>query len=446
MKERIAVIGAGESGVGAAILAKSRGFDVFVSDQGKIADKYKKLLNDNELIWEENQHSENEILQAVEIIKSPGIPRTASVISKALKQGIPVIGEIEFASKYSKAKIIGITGTNGKTTTTLLCYHILKNAGLDVGLGGNVGKSFALQVAEKDRDYFVLELSSFQLDDIESFRAHIAILLNITPDHLDRYDYDLSKYVDSKFRIAKNQTAEDAFIYWAEDEIIKQGMIKHKITAKKMPFGIQEPATPRDGAFTKGNNLTITINNEELTMSIQDLALQGKHNLFNSMAAGVAARTLELRKEIVRESLEHFEHVEHRLEFVAKVHGITFINDSKATNINSTWYALESQNHPIIWIAGGVDKGNDYTELYPLIGKVKALICLGTKNDKLIKAFEGKVESISEVQSAQDAVRIAYDLGYDGDVVLLSPACASFDLFDNYEDRGHQFKSAVRGL
>lgn len=446
MRERIAVLGGGESGVGAAVLAKTKGFDVFLSDKGKIADKYKQILDAHDLKWEEGTHSEEEILSAAEIIKSPGIPANAPLIQKALAKGLPVIGEIEFAGRYSKAKIIGITGTNGKTTTTLLCYHILKNGGLDVGLGGNVGKSFALQVAERDRDYFVLELSSFQLDDIEKFRPHIAILLNITPDHLDRYDYDLSKYVDSKFRITKNQEENDAFIYWAEDEIIKQGMSQHPIAAKKLPFGLQEPATARDGAFTKGNNLTITINNEELTMSIQDLALQGKHNLFNSMAAGVAARTLELRKEIVRDSLEHFEHVEHRLEFVAKVHGITFINDSKATNINSTWYALESQDKPIIWIAGGVDKGNDYTELYPLVGKVKALICLGTENQKLLAAFDGKIESISEVQSAEDAVRLAYDLGYDGDVVLLSPACASFDLFENYEDRGHQFKSAVRGL
>jgi UDP-N-acetylmuramoylalanine--D-glutamate ligase len=446
MRERIAVLGGGESGVGAAVLAKAKGFDVFLSDKGTIADKYKQILDAHDLKWEEGTHSEEEILSAAEIIKSPGIPANAPLIQKALAKGLPVIGEIEFAGRYSKAKIIGITGTNGKTTTTLLCYHILKNGGLDVGLGGNVGKSFALQVAERDRDYFVLELSSFQLDDIEKFRPHIAILLNITPDHLDRYDYDLSKYVDSKFRITKNQEENDAFIYWAEDEIIKQGMSQHPIAAKKLPFGLQEPATARDGAFTKGNNLTITINNEELTMSIQDLALQGKHNLFNSMAAGVAARTLELRKEIVRDSLEHFEHVEHRLEFVAKVHGITFINDSKATNINSTWYALESQDKPIIWIAGGVDKGNDYTELYPLVGKVKALICLGTENQKLLAAFDGKIESISEVQSAEDAVRLAYDLGYDGDVVLLSPACASFDLFENYEDRGHQFKSAVRGL
>jgi UDP-N-acetylmuramoylalanine--D-glutamate ligase len=446
MEKSVAILGGGESGVGAAVLAKSQGFKVFLSDSGKLSEKNQKVLSHHGISWEEGKHSDELILQYGEIIKSPGIPQTAPIILEARKRNIPVIGEIEFAGRYSSAKMIGVTGTNGKTTTTLLTYHILKNAGLDVGLAGNVGHSLAAQVAEKDREYFVLELSSFQLEDIYEFRINIALLLNITEDHLDRYEYSMEKYADAKFRILRNQREEDAFIYWSEDPVIKAGLERHQCIARKYPFSLTEPKTHREGAWTNGNNLTININNEKLTMSIQELALQGKHNLFNSMAAGVAARVLDLRKEVVRDSLEHFEHVEHRLEFVAKVNGITFINDSKATNVNSTWYALESQEQPVIWIAGGVDKGNDYKELYPVIGNVKALICLGEDNKKLIKAFEGKIDTILEVNSADDAVQTAYDLGLVNDVVLLSPACASFDLFENYEDRGYQFKSAVRRL
>lgn len=444
--KKIAVLGGGESGVGAAILAQNKGFEVFLSDAGQLAEKHRNVLSNHGISYEEGKHSEAVILAADEVIKSPGIPETAPLIHKLREAGTPIIGEIEFGWRYSNAKFIAITGTNGKTTTTLLCYHILKNAGLDVGLAGNVGKSLAKQVAEGDREFYVVEISSFQLDDTIAFRPDIAILLNITEDHLDRYEYDFQKYANSKFRITMNQTEEDAFIYWSEDKMISEGLERHRPKAKRYPFLLNEPKNPTEGAWTNGNNLTIHINNEELTMSIKDLALQGKHNIFNSMAAGVAARVLDLRKEVVRDSLEHFEHVEHRLEFVAKVHGITFINDSKATNVNSTWYALESQEKPVIWIAGGVDKGNDYAELYPVIGNVKALICLGTDNKKLRKAFEGKIDVITEVQSAEDAVRTAYDFGYDGDVVLLSPACASFDLFENYEERGQQFKSAVKRL
>lgn len=446
MEKRVAILGGGESGIGAALLAKRRGYEVFLSDGGKLSEKNKKVLSHHGISWEEGKHSDELILQYDEIIKSPGIPQTAATIKAARNKGIPVIGEIEFAGRYSSAKMIGVTGTNGKTTSTLLIYHILKNAGLDVGLAGNVGHSLAAQLVESDREYFVLELSSFQLEDMHDFRVNIALLLNITEDHLDRYEYSMEQYADAKFRILQNQHETDSFIYWSEDPVIEAGLKRHQCIARKYPFSLTEPEIHREGAWTKGNNLTININNEKLTMSIQELALQGKHNLFNSMAAGVAARVLDLRKEVVRDSLEHFEHVEHRLEFVAKVNGITFINDSKATNVNSTWYALESQEQPVIWIAGGVDKGNDYKELYPVIDHVKVLICLGEDNKKLIKAFEGKIETIIEVDSATDAVQTAYDLGLVDDVVLLSPACASFDLFENYEDRGYQFKSAVRRL
>ncbi|MFZ6051005.1 UDP-N-acetylmuramoyl-L-alanine--D-glutamate ligase [Halocola ammonii] len=446
--EKLVILGAGESGVGAAVLAKKKGFDVFVSDRGTIKEKYKEVLSNNEIRWEEGTHSEEEIFEATEVVKSPGIPDEAPLIVSLREKGIPVISEIEFAARYTDAKLICITGSNGKTTTTHLVYFMLKKGGLNVGLAGNVGKSFALQVEEENFDYYVLELSSFQLDGMIDFRADIAILLNITPDHLDRYGNSMERYRDSKFRITRNQRPQDAFIYWEDDPVIAEGLKKHKIEAQKYSFGLNRKTADAEwqGARVENNNLIINIK-ETLTMSIHDLALQGKHNLINSMAAGVAGRILDLRKEVVRDSLTHFENVEHRLEYVAKVHGIKFINDSKATNINSTWYALESLEDKVIWIAGGVDKGNDYTELYELVDeKVKALICLGKDNEKLHKAFDGRIDTIVDVQSAEDAVKAAYELGYDGDTVLLSPACASFDLFENYEDRGRKFKSAVRRL
>jgi UDP-N-acetylmuramoylalanine--D-glutamate ligase len=448
MAERVSIIGAGESGTGAAILAKALGYDVFVSDKSAIKPKYVEELKSRGIAFESGSHDFEKILDSSLIIKSPGIPDSVPILQEAILRNIPFYGEIEFASLHTKAHITAITGSNGKTTTTLLTHHIYKNAGLNVGLGGNVGYSFARLVAEQDHSHFVLELSSFQLDDIRLFRPDIAILTNITPDHLDRYQYNMDLYVDSKFRISKNQTADDALIFWSEDPEIAKGMLRNAPVSKKYPFSTQPLPAPHLGAWIHNEQFTIqTNNNEGFTMSIHELALQGKHNLFNSMAAGIGARLLDLRKEIVRESLQHFDHIEHRLEFVGKVNGITFINDSKATNVNSTWYALESQDSPVIWIAGGVDKGNDYSELYELVGKkVKALICLGTDNEKLHKAFEGRIETIVDARSAQDAVKIAYDLGYYNDVVLLSPCCASFDLFENYEDRGHQFKAAVRRL
>ncbi|MEZ4799028.1 MAG: UDP-N-acetylmuramoyl-L-alanine--D-glutamate ligase [Flavobacteriales bacterium] len=446
MKKRLVILGGGESGYGAAILAQKQGYDVFLSDRGPLKDKYKSLLQEANISFEENEHSEELILNADEVVKSPGIPDKAPLIQKLKEKNIPILSEIEFAGRYTNAKKICITGSNGKTTTTLLTYHILKNAGLNVGLGGNVGKSFAFQVATENFDYYVLEISSFQLDNMYAFKADIAILTNITPDHLDRYNYDFQQYVNSKFRIVQNQTESDAFIYSLDDPATVAEMAKRNIPSKKFPFTIQGEKLD-EGAFAHDDMLTILINNNPLTMKITELALQGKHNLSNSMAAGMAARILDLRKETVRESLEHFENIEHRLEFVAKVHGITFINDSKATNVNSAWYALESMDRPVIWVAGGTDKGNDYSELLPLVrSKVKAIICLTTDSSKIRSAFSGVVDTIIDSESADQAVRYAYDLGRDGDAVLLSPACASFDLFENYEDRGRQFKAAVRSL
>lgn len=446
--KNISIIGAGESGTGAALLAQKLGHNVFVSDGGKIRDKYKAELNAAGISWEEGKHSTERILQADLIVKSPGIPSTAKIIREAAANGISAIGEIEFASEFTKAHITAITGSNGKTTTTLLTHHVFANAGLKVGMGGNVGKSFARLLAEEnDYTHFVLEVSSFQLDDTVAFRPNIAILLNITPDHLDRYGYSFERYADSKMRIARNQLPGDAFVFWHEDAAIKAGMERNTVHSDLYAFGLEPWKESGQGAWLHNEELIIHLNNQSTTMSIHDLALQGKHNIFNSMAAGVAARILDLRKDFIRDSLSHFENIEHRLEFVAKVNGITFINDSKATNVNSTWYALESQEHPIIWIAGGVDKGNDYSELYQLAeSKVKALICLGKGNEKLISAFTGRIPVITEAGSADEAVRKAYDLGSEGDVVLLSPCCASFDLFENYEDRGHQFKASVRRL
>jgi UDP-N-acetylmuramoylalanine--D-glutamate ligase len=443
--KKIVVLGAAESGVGTAILAQKQGYDVFVSDFGAISAKYKKELTGRNIRFEEGQHSQEIIFTANEVVKSPGIPDKASIIVGLKERNINVISEIEFAARFTNAKMICITGTNGKTTTTLLTYHILKKAGLNVGLGGNVGKSFARQVAEENYDYYVLELSSFQLDGCYEFKADVAILTNITPDHLDRYEYNLQNYVDSKFRILQNQGPADAFIFCADDEITMQEISKREFKMQCLPFSIKQ----KEGmsAYTENNNLIIQTHNQTLTMSIQDLALQGKHNLYNSMASGIASRILEIRKEVVRESFSDFENIEHRLEFVNSVHGIDFINDSKATNVNSTWYALESLQSPIIWIAGGVDKGNDYSMLTELVqNRVKALVCLGTDNKKLIKAFKEIVPVIVEASSAEEAVQTAYRLGKKGDTVLLSPCCASFDLFENYEDRGRQFKAAVRSL
>lgn len=448
MNNRIVILGSGESGVGSAILAQAKGFDVFVSDMSTIKDKYKKELLDNNIAFEEGKHSEALILNATEIIKSPGIPDKADLVKKAKEKNIPVISEIEFAGRYTSAKKICITGSNGKTTTTLLTYHILKNAGYNVGLGGNIGKSFAYQVAKENYDYYVLELSSYQLDGMFDFKADIAILLNITPDHLDRYDYKFENYVASKFRITQNQTQSDAFIYCSDDTVITDYMKDATINAQLIPFSIKH-TIDGNGAYLQENEITLNYNNnpKPLIMTLEQLALQGKHNVYNSMAASMAARIVDIRKDVIRESLEDFVNAEHRLEFVATVNGIEFINDSKATNINSTWYALESMQKPTVLILGGQDKGNNYEELVDLVKeKVKAIVCLGVDNKKIIKSFKGSVETIMEAGTAAEAVAMCYKLATKGDAVLLSPACASFDLFKNYEDRGVQFKQAVRGL
>jgi UDP-N-acetylmuramoylalanine--D-glutamate ligase len=444
-KPRLVIIGAAESGVGAAILAAKKGFDVFVSDNGAIREEYKRLLKHYSITYEEGMHSEEKILKASEVIKSPGVPDKTELLKKIRSLQIPVISEIEFAGRYTKAKMIGITGTNGKTTTTMLIYHILKKAGMKVGLAGNVGKSFALQVAEHDYDYYVLELSSFQLDYMYHFKCDVAVLTNITPDHLDRYNYELKNYVMSKFRILQNQTSTDAFIYCADDPITTEYLPQIQIKAHPYPYSIKKKLN--EGAWIEDKEIHFLTNNKQLTMLIHELALQGKHNLYNSMAAGISARVLDIRKETIRESLFDFKNVEHRLEMVSTVHGIEFVNDSKATNINSTWYALESFEKPVILILGGVDKGNDYSVLEDLIKeKVKGIVCLGKDNKKIIKAFKHIVPAIVETLTADDAVKAAYQMGKKGDVVLLSPACASFDLFENYEDRGRQFKKAVKNL
>ena len=442
--KHIVILGAGESGVGAALLAKKQEWNVFVSDAGKIKADYKTELDNNQIEWEENTHSTDRIFQAELIVKSPGIPETNDLMRALRNKQVKIISEIEFAGYYTRGKSICVTGSNGKTTTTMLTHHILKKAGWDVGLAGNVGKSFAKQVAEGDHDWYVLELSSFQLDDMFEFKADIGILTNITPDHLDRYENQMQKYVDSKFRILNNQNHEDWFIYNYDDPIIREELSKRKLSMNLAPFSLKEEI--KVGAYAVNNQLIINIK-DQLTMSIHELALKGKHNTQNSLAAGIAGRLVEIRKSIVRESLEDFENVEHRLEFVAKVNGIEFINDSKATNINSTWYALETMENPVVWVMGGVDKGNDYSELSNLVkDKVKAIICLGIDNQKIIKAFGHLVETIVEVGSATEAVAYAYRLAKKNETVLLSPACASFDLFENYEDRGNQFKQAVRKL
>ena len=441
----VAILGAGESGVGAAILAQKKGYEVFVSDLGIIKEKYKYVLSDYNIEFEEGKHSNDKILDAELVVKSPGIPETAPLIIQLKEKGIPVISEIEFGGRFTSAKTICITGSNGKTTTTLLTHHILKSAGLNVGLAGNVGKSFAWQVAEEEHDIYVIELSSFQLDGMYDFKADVAVIMNITPDHLDRYGYDMQRYIDSKFRILQNQTEKDYFIYYAYDEVIRNELTKRKIIPVPIPFGLGMAATP--GAGVQENRLIINFNQKQFSMSILDLSLQGKHNTYNSMAAGIASMVFKIRDEQLRESLSNFTGVEHRLEHFLKVHGIGFVNDSKATNVNSSWYALESINKPIVWIAGGVDKGNDYSMLNGLVReKVKAIVCLGKNNAKLHEAFGDLVTDIVDASSMEEAVKAAYYLARNGDTVLLSPACASFDLFDNYEDRGNQFKKEVRNL
>ena len=439
MVKRIVVLGAGISGVGAAVLAKKKGFEVFVSDKGKITEDNKKVLLNNEIDWEENNHTFDKILNADEVIKSPGIPDSVELIQNLKNAKIPLISEVEFAFRYTKAKIAAITGSNGKTTTTLLLGHVLKNAGYDVLVAGNVGVGFALSIAERDYDYIVLELSSFQLDGIKNFRSDVATLLNITADHLDRYDYKLENYSASKFKITENQQEQDFLVYNADDEIVKE--IKTK--AKKLPISLKNEQN--EGGFLNKNELIIKLNNN--TMTMQELALQGKHNIFNSMAAAMAARVFEVKDSVIRQSMIDFQNVEHRLEYVLTVHGIDFINDSKATNVNACWFALESMTKGVVWIVGGVDKGNDYSELAKMVDeKVKAIICLGENNQNIIDAFKDKVDTIVQASTMSEAVNQSYSLANKGETVLLSPACASFDLFANYEDRGIQFKKSARTL
>jgi UDP-N-acetylmuramoylalanine--D-glutamate ligase len=442
---KIAVLGGGESGVGAAVLAHLRGHDVWLSDLGSIKSKHSLTLEKHGVPFEQGMHSEDRILASDEVIISPGIPLKAPIVQRILEKGIPIISEIEFAWRYTAATCIAITGTNGKTTTTLLTYHLLKNAGLNVGLAGNVGHSFAYQVATERHDYYVLELSSYQLDGIVTFRPKIAVLLNITPDHMDRYNNSMAAYVESKFRITLNQGPTDYFIYNHDDTEILAYPKWDKVQSARMPISMT--AQEAFGAYLSQDQISIVTPNDSIHMSIYDLALNGKHNVFNSMAAGLAAKLLDLRKESIRDSLADFQQIEHRLEHVVDVNGVEYINDSKATNVNSTWYALESMTKPVIWICGGVDKGNDYEQLIPLVkDKVKAIICLGTDNSKIINAFSGVLEVMVETTDMARAVKTAYNLSDKNDVVLLSPACASFDLFENYEDRGNQFKQAVREL
>lgn len=442
---KLVILGAGESGVGTAILGLKKGYDVFVSDFGAIKDHYKIVLESYGVKWEENKHTEAEILQADVVMKSPGIPDKVPIVQKLKSLSIPVISEIEFAAQYTNATLIGITGSNGKTTTTLLTYHLLKSEGLHVGIAGNIGKSFAWQVAENDFDIYVLEISSFQLDGIVNFRPHIAIITNISPDHLDRYDYDYSKYIDSKFLITKNQLESDYLIYENEDQASANWLELHKIKSKLLPFSINE--TFENGAFLKDNIMHIHINEEEMKIETQEINLQGKHNLKNAMAATSVAQLMRIRKSTIRESLANFQGAEHRLEKVLKIQDVQYINDSKATNVNATFFALDSMTTPVVWIVGGVDKGNAYAELLPLVSeKVKAIVCLGVDNQKIVDAFCNVVDVFVEVDNMSDAVKMSQRLSEKGDTVLLSPCCASFDLFENYEDRGTQFKEAVRNL
>jgi UDP-N-acetylmuramoylalanine--D-glutamate ligase len=444
--KEIVVLGGGESGTGAAYLAKVKGLKVFLSDNGPIRPEYKSVLKQFEVDFEENGHTVNRLMKSSLVIKSPGIPDNIPMIRDMSLKGIPVISEIEFGSRYTDAFKICITGSNGKTTTTLLTHHILRNGGLDAGLAGNVGKSFARQVAEHDHPVYVLEISSFQLDNMHDFKADIAILMNITPDHLDRYGNDFDRYVDAKFRILQNQTSKDALIWCHDDEVLNREIGQRAIAARQYPFSLKD-MNFSDGAWLSNNEIIIKTNKNRLIMTLEQLALQGKHNVYNSMAAGVASRLMEIRNESIKQSLSDFHNIPHRLEFVASVHGITFLNDSKATNVNSTWYALEYVEQPVVWIAGGIDKGNDYAHILPLVReKVKAIVCLGIDNSKLHETFSAAVPVMVDAASANEAVAAAYHLAKKNDTVLLSPACASFDLFESYEDRGNQFIKAVKML
>ncbi len=443
--KRLVVLGGGESGVGTAILGKKKGYQVFVSDKGKIKEKYKQVLEHFGIDWEDEKHTEAMIMNADVVMKSPGIPDKAPLVQALKEKGVAVISEIEFASQYTDAKIIGITGSNGKTTTTMLTNHILKTAGLKVGMAGNIGDSYAKMVAETDLDYYVLEISSFQLDGIVAFTPHIAVLTNITPDHLDRYDYKFENYIASKFLIAKNQTSDDYLIYDADDEVLVQWLNDHPVQSKLIPFSISKDL--EEGAYIKNNNIEIKTQNETIQMTTDALALEGKHNLKNTMAASMAAKLIGIRKQTIRESIENFQGAEHRLEKVLKIGHVQYVNDSKATNVNATYFALDSMSAPTVWIVGGVDKGNDYKQLMPLVReKVKAVICLGVDNSKIKDAFGNVVDLIVETCAMDEAVKIAYKIAERGDNVLLSPACASFDLFENYEDRGNQFKKAIKSL
>ena len=442
---RIAVLGGGESGTGAAILAKVKGFDVFLSDKGTIDEKYVRMLKEWDIPFEQGRHTEELILNADEVIKSPGIPSAAPMVQKVCDAGINVISEIEFAGRYDTAKKICITGSNGKTTTTSLIYYLLQQAGLNAGLGGNIGKSYAYQVATEHHDIYVLEISSFQLDNMYDFKADIAVITNITPDHLDRYDHKIENYVKAKFRITRNMSSDDCFIFCSDDEITVSHLNKIVVKAKMLPFSQKTEVS--QGAFLKGDKMVVRYEDSECDMFIQELALGGKHNVYNSMAAAIAGKIMDIDNEVIRESLSTFQPVEHRLEKVLSIGDVLYINDSKATNVDAAWYALECQTRPVVWIVGGTDKGNDYSVLLDLAReKVKAMICMGLDNRKFHESFGGIVPEIHDVTSAEDAVRLAHDIAKAGDVVLLSPCCASFDLFKNYEDRGRKFKEAVRNL
>ena len=442
---RIVVLGGGESGVGSAVLAKSKGYDVFLSDMGKISEEYASVLQEWNIPFEQGKHSEELILNADEVIKSPGIPATAPMVQKISERGIGVISEIEFAGRYDSARKICITGSNGKTTTTSLIYHLLKEAGMNVGLGGNIGKSYAFQVATEKYDIYVLELSSFQLDNMYDFKADIAIITNITPDHLDRYDHKMENYVRSKFRITRNMSTDDCFIFCSDDEITINHLSQIVTKAQQLPF--TQKTEVKQGAFVSDDKMIVRYKEQECDMYLQELALGGKHNVYNSMAAAIAAKVMDIDNDVIRNGLATFQAVEHRLEKVLSIKDVLYINDSKATNVDAAWYALECQTRPVVWIVGGTDKGNDYTSLLPLAKeKVKAMICMGLDNKKFHESFEGIVPEIHDVTSASDAVKLAHKLAVSGDCVLLSPCCASFDLFKNYEDRGRQFKEAVRNL
>ena len=442
---RIVVLGGGESGVGSAVLAKVKGYDVFLSDMGKISDEYANVLQEWNIPFEQGKHSEELILNADEIIKSPGIPATAPMVQKISERGIGIISEIEFAGRYDSARKICITGSNGKTTTTSLIYHLLKEAGMNVGLGGNIGKSYAYQVATEKFDIYVLELSSFQLDNVYDFKADIAVITNITPDHLDRYDHKMENYVKSKFRITRNMSSDDCFIFCSDDEITINHLSQIITKAQQLPFTQKQEV--EQGAFVRDDKMIVRYKEQECDMYLQELALGGKHNVYNSMAAAIAAKVMDIDNDVIRNGLATFQAVEHRLEKVLSIKDVLYINDSKATNVDAAWYALECQTRPVVWIVGGTDKGNDYASLIPLAKeKVKAMICMGLDNKKFHESFEGIVPEIHDVTSAADAVKVAHSLAVAGDCVLLSPCCASFDLFENYEDRGSQFKEAVRNL